>query len=291
MTKKKLRAPKWASVATHFQRLHSRMPKARHVVLDLPGENTDLPTDFPEDLLPLVNGAPCSGRVDLLCRGFPPGPMDRTIYRWLVASPPNYQPLHAHMDVCDVIERKLANKAAIAKLRAAYGDFKFLAEQAGYFLTELAPQSVETWPGFERHPERASASANLARRWFAWVHAQTSPPWMAWGKDGSARFSVLDDVAIASATAIEAEPFSARSAMAFGEVLASIELRFAGTLADSKTDNLPENRDVIRLAKEINRNRESGRTNIDIARQFTESNERKAKSLLRELRRFPHLLH
>ncbi|GEM_PF-6606757 len=59
--------------------------------------------------------------------------------------------------------------------------------------------------------------------------------------------------------------------------------------ADTKTDKLPENGDVIRLARMIGRELPKGRTKIDIALDFTEGNERRANSLLRSLRRYPAL--
>ncbi|RIK74925.1 MAG: hypothetical protein DCC68_22145 [Planctomycetota bacterium] len=67
--------------------------------------------------------------------------------------------------------------------------------------------------------------------------------------------------------------------------------------ADSKTDNrkkirqfVPENSDVLKLAKRIKRELPKGGTRNDIARDFTDGDEKKAQSLLRQIRRFPHLL-
>jgi hypothetical protein len=63
--------------------------------------------------------------------------------------------------------------------------------------------------------------------------------------------------------------------------------------ADDKQEKrvrVPENLDVLRLAKVINKARGSGRSKNEIAREFTEYDERKAQSLLRKLRDFPHLL-
>jgi len=63
--------------------------------------------------------------------------------------------------------------------------------------------------------------------------------------------------------------------------------------ADSKTDNLgkiPENPDVLKLAKEIRRRGSKNDCPTDIARAFTDFDEKSAQSLLRQLRRFPHLL-
>jgi hypothetical protein len=57
-----------------------------------------------------------------------------------------------------------------------------------------------------------------------------------------------------------------------------------------KTHSIPENPDVLRLAKKIKRDREKGLSFIDSAREFCEDDEAKAQSLLRQLRRFPHLL-
>lgn len=67
---------------------------------------------------------------------------------------------------------------------------------------------------------------------------------------------------------------------------------------DKKADNskkntakLPRNQAVILLAQKINREAGSGRTQEDIALEFTESDAKKAKNLLRQLRRFPALLN
>jgi hypothetical protein len=67
--------------------------------------------------------------------------------------------------------------------------------------------------------------------------------------------------------------------------------------ADSKTDNekkssptIPENPRVSELAREINARRESGDTMMSIALEITEQDEQEAKTLLRQLRRFRHLL-
>lgn len=53
---------------------------------------------------------------------------------------------------------------------------------------------------------------------------------------------------------------------------------------------LPKNIDVFRLAKRINDTIDAEGSQIAIALQFTEGDEMKAKSLLRQLRRYPHLL-
>ena len=51
-----------------------------------------------------------------------------------------------------------------------------------------------------------------------------------------------------------------------------------------------ENADVVRLAKEINNRRDAEVSQNDIALQFTEGDEKKAQNLLRQLRRYPHLI-
>jgi hypothetical protein len=63
--------------------------------------------------------------------------------------------------------------------------------------------------------------------------------------------------------------------------------------ADSKADSkkksspkLPENPEVSRLINRLNQNRDSGRSKIDIAREFTDGDEKGAKNLLRQTRRF-----
>jgi|GEM_PF-6624073 len=60
--------------------------------------------------------------------------------------------------------------------------------------------------------------------------------------------------------------------------------------SEEKFIRVPENKDVCRLAKLINKHKGSRRPKVDIAREFTESNEKKAQSLLRKLRDYPHLL-
>jgi hypothetical protein len=63
--------------------------------------------------------------------------------------------------------------------------------------------------------------------------------------------------------------------------------------ADKKSSSrvcLPRNLDVLRLAQEINRRGEGELSQIDIAIQFTEGDERRAHSLLRQLRRYRHLI-
>jgi hypothetical protein len=74
-------------------------------------------------------------------------------------------------------------------------------------------------------------------------------------------------------------------------------LAAAADSADNKTDKskkkrntIPTNLDVAKLAKRVKKGMAEGRTKIDIAREFTESDEKKAMSLLRELRRYPRLL-
>ena len=65
--------------------------------------------------------------------------------------------------------------------------------------------------------------------------------------------------------------------------------------ADSKADKsekkLPQNTDVLRLLKVLRKRGGNGVANIEIAREITEGNDRKAKSLLRQVRRYAHLLN
>jgi len=67
--------------------------------------------------------------------------------------------------------------------------------------------------------------------------------------------------------------------------------------ADSKTDSLrktgsvlPENSEVLKLAKKIKRDLPKGGTKVEIARDFANGDEKKAQNLLRQLRRYPVLL-
>jgi hypothetical protein len=52
---------------------------------------------------------------------------------------------------------------------------------------------------------------------------------------------------------------------------------------------VPLNKDVVKLAKELRRQKDSGRAKIDIALGFAEGNRKLALSLLRQVRRFPNL--
>jgi hypothetical protein len=68
-------------------------------------------------------------------------------------------------------------------------------------------------------------------------------------------------------------------------------------LADSKTDRkkspvarLPRNPDVLKLAREVQRRSRKGETREQIAREIADGNERQAESMLRQLRRYSHLL-
>jgi hypothetical protein len=49
------------------------------------------------------------------------------------------------------------------------------------------------------------------------------------------------------------------------------------------------NPDILKLAKKIKMDRGKGMSLIDSAREFCEGNERRAKSLLRQVRRYPEL--
>lgn len=70
----------------------------------------------------------------------------------------------------------------------------------------------------------------------------------------------------------------------------------AGRIEDSKadtkqkSDRFPENTKVTQLAKRIRLRSDSGDSQISVALDFTEGNRKEALSLLRQLRRFPHLL-
>jgi hypothetical protein len=71
----------------------------------------------------------------------------------------------------------------------------------------------------------------------------------------------------------------------------------ASGAADSKTDNekkspppLPDNHDVAKLARKINKEMPVVGNKTAIARDYCDGDERQAQNLLRQLRRFPHLL-
>jgi hypothetical protein len=77
------------------------------------------------------------------------------------------------------------------------------------------------------------------------------------------------------------------------EALASLPSGRTDGKADGKSKKFvrtPRNHDVCRLAAKINKAEGSGRTKTDIAREFTNCDEKKTHSLLRKLRDFSHLL-
>ena len=63
--------------------------------------------------------------------------------------------------------------------------------------------------------------------------------------------------------------------------------------ADKKSSSrvrLPKNHDVFRLAKQINDRGDEESSQSDIARQFTGGDKKKARNLLRQVRRYRHLI-
>lgn len=63
----------------------------------------------------------------------------------------------------------------------------------------------------------------------------------------------------------------------------------ANTLANTrrkKVSLVPENSEVVKLMRELDRNRGNGVVQIQVARNFTSGDERKANSLLAQVRRF-----
>jgi hypothetical protein len=75
------------------------------------------------------------------------------------------------------------------------------------------------------------------------------------------------------------------------------EGQVGGGQADKEADKpkkklrtFPENSEVLKLARLIKNGRKERRPQVDVARGFTEGNEVKAQSLLRQLRRYPDLL-
>ena len=84
-----------------------------------------------------------------------------------------------------------------------------------------------------------------------------------------------------------------RELRATSEDLASFPSGRTDGKADEKSKKFvraPRNPDVIQLAVKINKAEGSGRKKTDIAREFTDWNEKKTQSLLRRLRAYPHLL-
>ncbi len=74
----------------------------------------------------------------------------------------------------------------------------------------------------------------------------------------------------------------------FSEILTSA--RATNHATDKKPIRLPQNPDVLKLARLIRQRAQEGSTQKEAALEFTGGDERKAESLLRQLRRYPHLL-
>jgi len=95
----------------------------------------------------------------------------------------------------------------------------------------------------------------------------------------------------------EDQPPSASAGQVPQSVRPGAEEQLGGGQADKEADKpkkklrtIPENSEVLKLAKRIKKGRKEGRPQVDVAREFTEANEVKAQSLLRQLRRYPDLL-
>ncbi len=148
--------------------------------------------------------------------------------------------------------------------------------------------------------ERSILTAHEAVREIAKVVLSTGRPAAPHGDPREA----LDDLA----DRLEGFSVSDLSARLEGEFWeASLEAQIPATeeleideqdrTADNKTDNgkkfqsvVPENPEVLKLAKKIKAEFPKNGTRIDIAREFVGDDEKKAQGLLRQLRRFPHLL-
>ncbi|MFC1597190.1 hypothetical protein ACFL5Q_04525 [Planctomycetota bacterium] len=81
------------------------------------------------------------------------------------------------------------------------------------------------------------------------------------------------------------------------ELLIDRDEGLAERTADSETDSaklnalrVPDNPEILRLAKKIRQERQTGATMKEIAIDFTDGDETKAESLLRQLRRYRNLL-
>ncbi len=76
-------------------------------------------------------------------------------------------------------------------------------------------------------------------------------------------------------------------------IIAALDEAGADTTSDTKANSrvkLPESDDAFRLARMINNNIDHERSKSDIAHQFTGGDEKRARTLLRQLRRYPGLL-
>ena len=75
----------------------------------------------------------------------------------------------------------------------------------------------------------------------------------------------------------------------FGDGVASLGPDEKADDSEKNWAKLPRNPKVIRLGKWLRNHKSSGRSDIELALDFTEGNRREAQSLLRKLRDYPHL--
>ena len=110
--------------------------------------------------------------------------------------------------------------------------------------------------------------------------------------DGAGRKAVATPTAPATAAADEPQPNVVEEQPAASQVPQSSNGEVGGQ-ADSKADraknSLPENPDVLRLAKLLRKRQNATRPKKEVALEMTAGDEKKADNLLRQLRRFPDL--
>jgi hypothetical protein len=124
---------------------------------------------------------------------------------------------------------------------------------------------------------------------------------MGWDERGDERGKPLSELEKQAACKQLVQWTNAVSDKFIEEIQTRIEIENIGAhrwvserTPDSKKDNkkksLPDNPKLFKLAKKIKTDLPKGGTKIDIIRDFTDGDEKEAKSLDRQLRRYPHLL-
>jgi hypothetical protein len=138
------------------------------------------------------------------------------------------------------------------------------------------------------------------------IKEPTGAPETDWGVDSTPPFEFGDDAAfqLFNAAVLQSKPEAPKAYLLMKQTRGgtpSLVTPKDDRTADNKTDNpkksrknpSPENTEVLKLAKYIKRQwkQRPSEKKTSLALEFTNGDNDKAESLLRQLRRFPHLLN
>lgn len=180
-------------------------------------------------------------------------------------------------------------RKALREPRSILSQRAFLAEIAAESRTHLARGGPPATALAEYVDPQSFGSAS--RRFHAAQQALARVSKAASDAAGWCRcVAALEDLLEAQSAVMDVFHFLER------RVIAALEDRAdrADTKADKsevKAVRLPQNVDVNELARLINKTVGAEGSKLAVARQFTDGDEKRAQNLLRQLRRFPHLLN